>query len=235
MKESDAFVLLPGGFGTLDEAFELLTLVQTGKAQPAPIVLLDVPGGTYWRTWLEFVEDELARAATTSRRDDLSSCASPTTSTSRSTRSSASTANYHSLRFVEGDLVLRMQHAPVDARARRAERASSPTSSCAARSSAIDATQGRDRRRRRHVDLARLCVPLRPPQLRAPARAHRPRSTAARRSTDALAQARAQVRRRAAVSAPIAVRRRGGPGADASRRPRRRRRRPRPRRARRRS
>ena len=49
MKESDAFVLLPGGFGTLDEAFELLTLLQTGKAQPAPIVLLDVPGGTYWQ------------------------------------------------------------------------------------------------------------------------------------------------------------------------------------------
>ena len=61
VKESDAFVLLPGGFGTLDEAFELLTLVQTGKAQPAPIVLLDVPGGTYWQRWLEFVSRELVR------------------------------------------------------------------------------------------------------------------------------------------------------------------------------
>ena len=49
MKESDTFVLLPGGFGTLDEAFELLTLLQTGKAQPAPVVMLDVPGGTYWQ------------------------------------------------------------------------------------------------------------------------------------------------------------------------------------------
>src|SRR5207244_1957265 len=44
IKESDAFVLLPGGFGTLDEAFELLTLLQTGKAQPSPVVMLDVPG-----------------------------------------------------------------------------------------------------------------------------------------------------------------------------------------------
>ena len=46
MKESAGFVALPGGFGTLDEAFELLTLLQTGKAAPAPIVLLEVPGGT---------------------------------------------------------------------------------------------------------------------------------------------------------------------------------------------
>src|SRR3954469_14111180 len=59
IKEADGFVLLPGGFGTLDEAFELLTLVQTGKAQPGPIVLLDVPGGTYWHRWLEFIGAEL--------------------------------------------------------------------------------------------------------------------------------------------------------------------------------
>src|SRR3990170_1641183 len=44
MKESDGFIVLPGGFGTLDETFELLTLIQTGKAEPSPIVLLEVPG-----------------------------------------------------------------------------------------------------------------------------------------------------------------------------------------------
>src|SRR6476469_8368487 len=59
MKESAAFAVLPGGFGTQDEGFELLTLLQTGKAAPAPIVLVDVPGGTYWQLWHRFVTDEL--------------------------------------------------------------------------------------------------------------------------------------------------------------------------------
>ncbi len=59
MKEADAFVLVPGGFGTLDEAFELLTLVQTGKSDLHPIVLLDQPGGTYWQGFERFVKEEL--------------------------------------------------------------------------------------------------------------------------------------------------------------------------------
>ena len=71
IKEADGFVLLPGGYGTLDEAFELLTLVQTGKAQPGPIVLLDVPGGTYWQDWTAFVRKRAARARATCPSDDL--------------------------------------------------------------------------------------------------------------------------------------------------------------------
>ena len=59
VKESSGFVCLPGGFGTLDETFELLTLQQTGKMQPAPIVLLDRPGGTFWRGFERFVQEEL--------------------------------------------------------------------------------------------------------------------------------------------------------------------------------
>lgn len=59
MKESDAFVIVPGGFGTLDEAFELVTLVQTGKTYPVPIVLVDHPGSTYWDRWQRFVDEEL--------------------------------------------------------------------------------------------------------------------------------------------------------------------------------
>ena len=57
-KESDAYAALPGGFGTLDEVFELLTLIQTGKAQPAPIVLVETDGGTYWHRWSQFVVTE---------------------------------------------------------------------------------------------------------------------------------------------------------------------------------
>ena len=59
VKEARAIVLFPGGFGTQDEGFESLTLVQTVKASPVPIVLCDEPGGTYWQGWLSFVEAEL--------------------------------------------------------------------------------------------------------------------------------------------------------------------------------
>lgn len=59
VKEADALVLCPGGFGTLDEALEVLTLVQTGKSPIVPIILLDEPGGTYWTDLLRFMEQHL--------------------------------------------------------------------------------------------------------------------------------------------------------------------------------
>ncbi|MFV0434388.1 MAG: TIGR00730 family Rossman fold protein [Leucobacter sp.] len=59
VKESSGFVCLPGGFGTLDETFELLTLQQTGKMVPVPIVLLDRPGGSFWRGFERFVREDL--------------------------------------------------------------------------------------------------------------------------------------------------------------------------------
>src|SRR3954451_24468964 len=59
VKESDAVVLYPGGFGTQDEGFEVLTLAQTGKSQPFPIVMVDEPGGDYWKRWQDFITDTL--------------------------------------------------------------------------------------------------------------------------------------------------------------------------------
>jgi uncharacterized protein (TIGR00730 family) len=59
VKETHAMALFPGGFGTMDEGFEVLTLMQTGKARIMPVVLLDKPGGTYWDTWLKFLTEQL--------------------------------------------------------------------------------------------------------------------------------------------------------------------------------
>ena len=71
VKECDAVVCLPGGFGTLDEALEVLTLIQTGKRELMPVVLLDAPGGHYWRDFLEFVRRNLLDEAMISP-DDMS-------------------------------------------------------------------------------------------------------------------------------------------------------------------
>jgi uncharacterized protein (TIGR00730 family) len=61
LKEADAVALFPGGFGTLDEGFEVLTLLQTGKGLLLPIVCLDRPGGTYWQAWRSYLEELLGR------------------------------------------------------------------------------------------------------------------------------------------------------------------------------
>src|SRR5438105_11890675 len=69
VKEAHAFALFPGGFGTLDEAFEVLTLMQTGKARIAPVVLLDQPGGKYWDTWAQFLTERLLKFGFISEED----------------------------------------------------------------------------------------------------------------------------------------------------------------------
>jgi uncharacterized protein (TIGR00730 family) len=111
MKESAGFVVLPGGFGTLDETFELLTLLQTGKAAPAPLVLLEVPGGTYWRAFERFVTDELMARGLVG--DDDRVLFRVTDDVGMAVREILGFfRNYHSIRYVEGRLVVRLRAAP---------------------------------------------------------------------------------------------------------------------------
>ena len=68
-KETHAYALFPGGFGTMDEGFEALTLMQTGKALIIPIVLLDRPDGSYWENWMRFLRDHLLKLGLISKED----------------------------------------------------------------------------------------------------------------------------------------------------------------------
>ncbi|MDP6924286.1 MAG: TIGR00730 family Rossman fold protein [Candidatus Scalindua sp.] len=69
LKESDATVIFPGGFGTLDECFESLTLIQTGKTKPRPIVLIDSPDSEYWSRLIDFVAEKLPERGFISNND----------------------------------------------------------------------------------------------------------------------------------------------------------------------
>jgi uncharacterized protein (TIGR00730 family) len=113
VKESRAFVCLPGGFGTLDETFELLTLTQTGKGLPVPIVFLDTPGDFYWERVHEFVEEQLVTRGLVAAGD---------TGLYLITDSSDAAveeierfyANFDSIRYVGDNLVIRLRRAPTD-------------------------------------------------------------------------------------------------------------------------
>jgi uncharacterized protein (TIGR00730 family) len=111
IKESYGYAVLPGGFGTLDEAYELLTLLQTGKAEPAPVVLLDVPGGTYWQRWQEFVTEEVA-ARNLISRDDRHFYSIVDNVEEAAAELIGFYRNYHSLRWVGDTLVIRLQTRP---------------------------------------------------------------------------------------------------------------------------
>jgi uncharacterized protein (TIGR00730 family) len=114
VKESQGFVCLPGGFGTLDETFELLTLQQTGKSVPTPIVFLDEPGGTYWDAWKAFVVDHVCRGGYVNEEDlglvtitdDVQVAADTILGFYR---------NYRSIRWVGKTLIVRLCNKPTDA------------------------------------------------------------------------------------------------------------------------
>jgi uncharacterized protein (TIGR00730 family) len=111
LKESDAFAMLPGGFGTLDEAFELLTLMQTGKSDIHPVVLLDEPGGAYWKDWLRFVDDALLTRGLISKEDLLLMRHADTVEQGVDEIVNFY-RNYQSQRYVDGTLVLRLLRLP---------------------------------------------------------------------------------------------------------------------------
>ncbi len=107
LRESDAIALFPGGFGTQDEAFECLTLIQTGKSTPFPLVLLDRPGGTYWQDWDAYIQKHL-------RANQLISPHDPRLYTITDSLDAACEAIsgfyrvYHSSRYVGDRLVIRL-------------------------------------------------------------------------------------------------------------------------------
>ena len=115
IKEAHAVALFPGGFGTHDEGFEVLTLLQTGKCQPLPLVLLDQPRGTYWKTWHRYVQEHLLRRGMISPEDlALYKVADSVDEAVREITTFYRV--YHSVRYVKDLQVIRLQRPlPVDA------------------------------------------------------------------------------------------------------------------------
>jgi hypothetical protein len=111
IKESHGYAILPGGFGTQDECYELLTLLQTGKAEPAPVVLVETHGGSYWEGWLRFVREEAIRPGWVSP-EDTALFAVANTVEEAADALLGFYRNYHSCRWVGDLLVLRLQHSP---------------------------------------------------------------------------------------------------------------------------
>ena len=113
IKESDAIVLFPGGFGTMDECFELLTLLQTGKCDPRPVILMDPPGSGYWEGWLSFIRTQLADRKLIDPRDFafLTHTSDPAETIEELRRFYS---NYHSSRYVGDKLLIRLEQPPDD-------------------------------------------------------------------------------------------------------------------------
>ena len=118
VKETDAVVLLPGGFGTLDEAMEVVTLVQTGKCPPMPLVLLEPPGGTYWSSKIDFLRRELLEFGYIDAADlDLFTIAGSVEEAIECIRHYYH--RYHSMRFIGERLVIRLNSRLTDTQLER--------------------------------------------------------------------------------------------------------------------
>jgi hypothetical protein len=115
LKEADAVALFPGGFGTLDEAMETLTLLQTGKRNPMPLILVDVPDCPYWSRVVGLFEEELL-ARNFICPSDLALFEKACSADDAVVRIQRFYRRYHSIRYVQGRLVMRMasQLSPAD-------------------------------------------------------------------------------------------------------------------------
>jgi len=111
VKESDAIVLFPGGFGTMDEGYEALTLLQTGKCDPLPVVCVDVPGSNYWPSWERYIRENLIEKGLASAYDrNLFRVTSDIDTAIDEIKFFYST--YHSLRYVGDTVILRLRREP---------------------------------------------------------------------------------------------------------------------------
>ena len=111
VKESDAIVLFPGGVGTMDEGFESLTLLQTGKCDPLPVILMDLPGSNYWPSWEKYLRENLLRKGLISAHDR--NLFRTVSSIDRAIHEIEQFyACYHSIRYVGDYCILRLKQAP---------------------------------------------------------------------------------------------------------------------------
>ena len=111
IRHSDAIALFPGGFGTMDEGYETITLMQTGKSRLMPLILIDKPGGTYWKTWDKHIREHLLRDQLISP-DDLYLYQITDDADQAVKWITRFYRNYHSTRFVKDLLVVRLRHQP---------------------------------------------------------------------------------------------------------------------------
>lgn len=114
VKETHAVAVFPGGFGTFDEAFEVLTLIQTGKTHPMPVVLVEAEGGDYWRSLLEFLRSQFVSRGLIDPTD-LALFAIVHSAEAAVEEIHGFFRNYHSLRIVGEQMVLRMHHQLLEA------------------------------------------------------------------------------------------------------------------------
>jgi len=111
VKEADAAVGFPGGFGTMDEVFEALTLIQTGKATVYPVVLVDAPEGKYWKFWEQFVKDHLYRLKVISEHDFA--LFQITDSVDEAVEIICKFySNFHSYRYIGDRVIIRLKNVP---------------------------------------------------------------------------------------------------------------------------